>query len=164
MTTQPRSIRAKVLGVLLVLVACLGLLAETLHAAARNRLFFDGYESLALGMSRAEVDRLLLAPAAYICKYRSDRVHYYFREEGMVFGVLSGGLPKELPGEVTDISRLPNLYAAVQVAFSSDDRVLAFTWIGETFNVVAADGTKVPGTNIGLLDAELRPRQSGVRP
>ncbi len=149
------------LGSIILLAAVVAIVASIQQGAARNRLFFDGYESLWRGMSRSEVDRLLLAPAAYVCKYRGYRVHYYLRQDGLVLGLLSTGIPKDMPKEVADVSNLPNMYAAVQVAFSGEDRVAAFTWNGETTQVIAANGTRVPGSHLGILDPELLPRNRG---
>ena len=162
MIAKARRVPLAALGTIILVAAGLLLVADIKRGAAANRLFFEGYESLWRGMSRSEVDRLLLAPASYVCNYRSYRVHYYRRQDRSLLGLLlSTSVPENLPKEVADVSSLPNIYAAVQVAFSGDDRLVAFTWNGESTQVTAANGTRVPGSHLGILDAELQPRSRG---
>src|SRR5687767_7909395 len=117
MIAGARRVLLAVLGFAIALTAGVAVWADVQRGAARNRLFVEGYESLSRGMGRSEVDRLLLAPAAFVCTYRGYRVHYYLRQEGTVLGLLSATrIPENMPIEVADVAHLPHIYAAVQVA------------------------------------------------
>ncbi len=110
--------------------------------------FGRAYNQLQLGMSKSQVRRLFNRGPDYECKLRSSDIWYV-------------GAPDFLAGDFSDVTdppgsifnstkQLPDVYDHVQLAFDSDDRLHAFTWIGETYTIESTTGS-ISGSHFKLL-------------
>jgi hypothetical protein len=109
---------------------------------APHHQFRRRYEHLRPGMTPQQVDRTFGMEAEYECRLgpRGLRVRYY-----LCPGPL-GGLPKldpiEYPpgNQIASVAELPSIYESAQLAFDSQDRLAAYTQIGESLSIETIRG------------------------
>jgi hypothetical protein len=110
--------------------------------------FLNSYRQLRIGMSLSEVQRLFGPTPVYHCR-TGGSVIWYFAGPGS----FNRKFPEDSPEAgslLSDATQLPNVYDHVQIAFDANDRLSAFTWIGETYTVEYSGGS-VRGSHFKLL-------------
>jgi hypothetical protein len=110
--------------------------------------FLWAYDQLQLGMAKSDVQHLFGVKPSYHCMLGEYEI-WYIRD--------SGFFTKDFPENVSEpgamyqsASEIPDTFGYVQLAFDRDDKLFAFTWIGETFYVESRAG-KVNGSHFKQL-------------
>ncbi len=67
---------------------------------------------------------------------------------------LHGGVPPETPERVESIEALPYIYDAIQLMYSESDILVAYTWNGEAYTIVTANG-EVRGSSFHELSDDV---------
>jgi hypothetical protein len=99
-------------------------------------------------MPRSEVQTLFGPEPDYHCRFGHSEICYYAHP-----GKFTGRFPAdtlEAGSLYRDVSKLPDVYDHVQIAFDENGNLAAFTWIGETYTVEYLGGS-VRGTHFKLL-------------
>jgi len=108
------------------------------------------YKRIELGMKESEASSLFDANPEYVFYYEGYRIVYYrspsrlrdhmYRDiEGYVHGM-----------KVDTLADLPDYYGYYQLAFDTNELLVAYTWIGETYTVESVDGP-VKGSHLSKL-------------
>jgi hypothetical protein len=136
-----------------VALSMIALSAGALIVFSSNRCrdgwrFKANYERLALGHPFSEVLDMMGSQPDYEYQYASFRIAYYrapsiFRGDTDMIGYAHGQV-------VATLEELPYLYDCVQLAFNSNNVLVAYTWIGETYTVEAIGGS-VKGSHLSAL-------------
>lgn len=110
--------------------------------------FYRNYKALKMGMPKAEVQALYGESPAYACRLIASEIWYYAAP-----GRLTGKFPDNTPqrGELYGSAKdLPNVYGHIQLAFDTNNEVIAFTFIGESATVESRGGS-VKGSHFKCL-------------
>ena len=99
-------------------------------------------------MSASEVQTLFGVEPDYHCRFGHSEIWYYARH-GRFTGKFPAGTP-DAGSLYRDVTKLPDVYDNVQIAFDENGNLAAYTWIGETFTVEYWGGS-VQGTHFKLL-------------
>src|SRR5437764_667132 len=99
-------------------------------------------------MSEDEVTKLFGKKPDFECGYQSYGIWYY-RAPGPFTGRFDK-IKLESGATVQSLSDLPNVYDHVQLAFDSQGRLHAYTWIGET-STVELKNRSVRGSDFAKL-------------
>ena len=110
--------------------------------------FLWTYEQLQLGMTKSDVQHLFGVKPAYHCMLGEYEI-WYIRDCGFFTKDFPENVP-ELGAAYQSASNLPDTFGYVQLAFDRDDKLFAFTWIGETFYVESVTG-KMSGSHFKQL-------------
>lgn len=113
--------------------------------------FLWKYDQLQLGMSKSDVQHLFAVQPAYHCMLREYEI-WYIRDSGFFTRDFPENVP-ELGVAYQSASDLPDTFGYVQLAFDRDDKLFAFTWIGETYYVESRAG-KISGSHFKKLPRE----------
>ena len=113
-----------------------------------GRRFGRAYGQLELGMSKNKVRALFSAEPEFECRLRSSDI-WYIRAPDDLAGNFEN-VDIQSGSNVNSTSELPDVYDHVQLAFDSEDRLHAFTWIGETYTVESTTGS-TRGSHFNLL-------------
>lgn len=127
---------------LLVVVAGIALYNSSVWRYGR------AYSQLQLGMSKSQVRDLFDRKPDFECKLRSSDI-WYIRAPDFLAGDFSD-INDPSGSTFKTTNELPDVYDHVQLAFDSDDRLHAFTWIGETYTVESRIGS-TPGSHFNVL-------------
>lgn len=106
--------------------------------------FYRNYDTLKIGMPKAEVQAIYGESPAYACRLSTSEIWYYAAP-----GRLTGKFPDNTPqrgalyGSAKD---LPDVYGHIQLAFDSNNELTAFTFIGESYTTEWRGGS-VKGTH-----------------
>ena len=146
---------------LLALVLLAAAVLDGVRVSTSMDTFVAAYRRLHLGMSGAEVEALFGLRPRYTCTVGTLFVRYYVPHRIIVDRVFQS-LGGKRPPRVATVAELPYLYGAVQVAFD-DDRLVAYTWSGETTEIVALAGSR-HGDNLSVLGTALQLRSPGDGP
>lgn len=110
--------------------------------------FLWTYDQVQLGMTKSDVQHLFGVTPAYRCKLGEHEI-WYVRD----YGFFTKDFPQNVPefgAAYQSASDLPDTLGYVQLAFDRDDKLFAFTWIGETHYVESVSG-KVKGSHFKQL-------------
>ena len=108
--------------------------------------FLQRYNRLRLGMSESQVSEILGRTPDHSCTFCSHQIHYYVAPrhlmdvESRIKSALERLNRESFPATVSSVKELPDIYAAVQLAFDENDRLVAHTYIGEALEIVTIDG------------------------
>ena len=111
--------------------------------------FLRSYKQLELGMSKHDVEELFDAKPYFECSLDSSTVWYFSRPLSFFDGVLIA----DPNSHYTSPKDLPQPYASVILAFTPDEKLHAFTWIGETNTIETLQGS-FEGTDLSTLSLE----------
>lgn len=111
--------------------------------------FARAYASLRLGATKQQVVSAFGRSREFWWSYRGYEI-WYFTAPGMLRARASDvksrhGIP------IDSLAALPDAYGCVQLAFSPEGRLFAYTWIGETHCVIHADGT-ARGSHLKVIE------------
>jgi hypothetical protein len=108
-------------------------------------------------MTRSETDAVFDKAPEYECRFRDYRICYYGRP--LIYGVGPRPIDRSrLPtGDVAESpSEIPYVYAAAQLMFDNDGRLVAYTQPGETGIIETLRGP-VAGSSLDRLDVTYFP-------
>lgn len=104
------------------------------------------YESLNIGMARDDVLTLFSSSPRFPIKYKEFEILYI-----STTSVRSPeGINLDSPKSVSSLSDLPDTYGYIQIAFDQKARLIAYSWIGESYYVFFTGG-KVKGSSLSDL-------------
>lgn len=110
--------------------------------------FYKAYQQLRIGMPKSRVQQLFGTTPTYAYSLNAFDIWYY-KSKGI--HKLNGPVDVPVSGSrFQSADDLPDLYDYVTIAFDENEKVHAFTWIGETYTVESVDGP-VNGTHFKLL-------------
>jgi hypothetical protein len=108
------------------------LMAPVLLRFAPGNQFIRRYANLRPGMTPQQVDRVFGKSAEYDCLLGGFHIRYYFCPTPLGYVQRLDPI-KCPPGQrMTSAAQLPTFYASAQLAFDRQNRLSAFTRIGET--------------------------------
>ena len=152
MTNHNRTNRTRTIAIVAV---CL--LIATAWITLRNSpgpRFGRVYQQITLGMSKTQVQNLFDREPDFECRLGSSDIWYIRAPDSLAedFFVKADRAKAGIPSgsTVKSTSELPDMYDHVQLAFDSNDRLHAFTWIGETHTVESTNGS-MPGSHFKVL-------------
>jgi hypothetical protein len=101
--------------------------------------FSGAYSQLELGMTEDAVRGVFGPTPDFDCRYKSSWIWYY-RGPGFFTGDFED-VELERGATVQSLDDLPDVYDHVQLAFDSEGRLHAYTWIGEAYTVESTSGS-----------------------
>lgn len=140
----------------LVALAGLGVVLLA-RPSAESREFSRSYDELRLGMPQGAVRAGFGAEPDFVCEFGSSSIWYFRSPPDMADRVADtrGELDpsRHKSGTVyTSLADLPQPYDHVTVAFGPDDKLHAYTWIGEEYHIHTKRGA-VGGSDFSELTA-----------
>lgn len=118
----------------------------------RARVSFNqNIDRLSLGMPMKEINRIMGRMPDYEYRYRSYTIAYFvppparWRKKVTLDGYTPGG-------RVWKLSELPDLYDCVQLAFNSNQLLVAHTRIGESYYVRLANQAPIKGSHFSVIE------------
>jgi len=140
---------ALVLGLVVCTIPILIGLATALGLTSPSKTtFYRNYKALKIGMPKAEIQALFGKTPTYSCRYSASEIWYYAAP-----GLLTEKFPDNTPEQGMLHARaadLPDVYGHIQLAFNSNDELIAFTFIGESYTAEWQGGS-VKGTHFKHL-------------
>ena len=140
-------------------LAGIGLIARPTN---QEREFSDAYKALELGMTGSEVEVCFGAEPVFKCTFHGASVHYFEPPPPRTrWSDTRGKIDRTRYTDgapITALDEMPDPYDHVVVAFDPDDRLIAYTHIGEELHV----HTKARGRVDGASLLHLRPSDLGV--
>ncbi len=118
------------------------------RGATEGQQFLTKYKQLKVGMPKSAVQTLFGSTPTYDCILGEYDVWYY-RDHGMFTRDFPATIPKR-GSKFKTASDLPDTFGYLQLAFDKDEKLYAYTWIGETYTVESKVGS-VNGTHFKLL-------------
>ena len=143
----------KLLALVLGLVVCaipflIGLTTALGLTSPAKTTFYRNYPTLKIGMPKAEIQAVFGETPTYSCRFSASEIWYYAAP-----GRLTGKFPANTPERGTlygSAADLPDVYDHIQLAFNSNDELIAFTFIGES-DTTEWRGGSVKGTHFKHL-------------
>jgi len=133
-------IMALVIGLIAGAILILYGLSRALDLASPAKAAFYRYtDELVIGMAKDKVQALFGETPAYVCKLSESEVWYYAAP-----GRLTGTFPDNTPERGTlyrSTADLPDIYGHIQLAFDSNDELIAYTFIGESYTTEWRSGS-----------------------
>ena len=99
-------------------------------------------------MTKTQVKRLFDKETSYECRLRKSDIWYIKAPDHLAGNFDDVRLPSG--SNYTSARTLPDIYDHVQLAFDTDGRLHAYTWIGETYTVESRSGS-IPGSHFKEL-------------
>ncbi len=120
--------------------------------AGQARLEFSrNYRRLSLGMPMRDVVTIMGRPPDYEFSCHSCYVAYYAPPPAQM--IKTAKIADYRPGlSVEKLTDLPDLYDHVQLAFSSNQALIAYAWIGESYTVKVSNQKPVKGSHFSALE------------